>query len=338
MHVTVLLGLALALACAIGASVSGLWKQKGAVQVKDVDIRRPVETALALFRSKWFLIGWLAAAVAWGLHVGALALAPISLGQAVISGGIVLLGLIAERFFDFKLKRRQWIGLVLMGAAMAVLGATAHSESNHTSYGLLEMAAFEFGAIGLGVACVLICRLERLSKHQGVLLGAAGGVLFGICDVSIKAVTSGTHGPLETTPWALIGVLCAVAAFYATARSLQVGDGVGVIAATASMANLLGILGGIVIFGDPLGKDTLTVAGRVTAFILAVVAVALVPAPTRANKAVREQEEKKLEREQEQEPERAERTSDGREAERAGRTGDERGAEAAALGTASAAG
>ena len=294
MHVTVLLGLALALACAIGASFSGLWKQKGAVQTKDVDIRHPIASAAALFRSKWFLIGWIIAVVAWLLHVGALALAPISLGQAVISGGIVFLGLIAERFFDFKLMRRQWIGLALMALAMAVLGATSGSEGNHTSYGLLAIAAFELGAIGLGVACVVIGRLERLSKHQGVILGAVGGILFGVCDISIKAVTSGNHGLFWATPWALIGVLCAIAAFYATARSLQVGDGVGVIAATASMANLLGILGGILIFGDPLGNDPVTVIGRLGAFSLAVVAVGLVPAPTRAREAVRENEEKKL--------------------------------------------
>jgi drug/metabolite transporter (DMT)-like permease len=172
MQVRVLIGLALALACAIGASLSGLWKQKGAVQTADVDIRRPIESAVALFRSKWFLIGWIGAAIAWLLHVGALALAPLSLGQAVISGGIVLLGLLAERFFDFKLTRRQWAGLVLMGLAMAVLAATAHSESNHTSYQMLEIAGFELGAVGVGIGCVVICRLERLGRHKGVILGS----------------------------------------------------------------------------------------------------------------------------------------------------------------------
>lgn len=303
----------MALACAIGASVSGLWKQKGAVQARDVDIRRPVESAVALFRSKWFLIGWIAAVIAWLLHVGALALAPISLGQAVISGGIVSLGLIAERFFDFKLKRRQWIGLALMGLAMAALGVTAGGEKNHTSYGVIAIAAFELGAVGFGVTCVGVCRLERLAKHQGVILGAAGGILFGICDISIKAVTSGKHGLLGAMPPALIAGLCAIAAFYLTARSLQVGDGVGVIAATASTANLLGILGGILIFGDPLGKDPLTVIGRLGAFFLAVVAVGLVPAPTRASEAVRENETKKLEDEVGARSSRAERARNERE-------------------------
>jgi hypothetical protein len=202
-----------------------------------------------------------------------------------------------------------------MGLAMAVLGATAGGESNHTSYGLLAIAAFEVGAVGIGVTCVVICRLERLGKHQGVILGAAGGILFGICDVSIKAVTSGDHGLLGATPWAAIGVLCAIAAFYVTARSLQVGDGVGVIAATATTANLLGILGGIVIFGDPLGSDPMTITGRLVAFFLAVVAVGLVPAPTRAGQAIREREEEKLENQADQRPVQTERARERREPE-----------------------
>ncbi|HYZ27569.1 MAG TPA: hypothetical protein VE570_00820, partial [Thermoleophilaceae bacterium] len=89
MHTGVLVGVALALACAVAASLGGLWKHKGAVETRDVDIRQPLCTGAALFRSKWFLVGWIVAVVAWLLHVGALALAPLALAQAVIAGGLV---------------------------------------------------------------------------------------------------------------------------------------------------------------------------------------------------------------------------------------------------------
>jgi hypothetical protein len=294
MHVTMLIGLGLALACAAGASLGGLWKQKGAVHTSSVDIRRPKESALALFRSKWFMIGWLAALGAWLLHIGALALAPLSLAQAVISGGIVLVGVLAERFFDFKLKRRQWIGLAVLGVAMGVLGATAHSESNHTTYGILALIGFELGAVGFGVTCALALRSERLREHHGVLLGVSAGIWFGVADVSIKAVTSGDHGVLSVVgPWSWVGLVCAVGAFFASARSFQIGEGIGVIAASTAAANLLGIVAGIVVFGDPLGGDPLTVAGRSAAFALVMVALALVPAPVRAEDAARKEEEKK---------------------------------------------
>ncbi len=77
-------------------------------------------------------------------------------------------------------------------------------------------------------------------------------------------------------------------AFFAAARSLQIGNAIAVIAATASAANVVGILGGIVLFGDQVGSDPLTVVGRFGAFALVVFAVALVPAPVRAHRAVQE--------------------------------------------------
>jgi drug/metabolite transporter (DMT)-like permease len=264
-----------------------LWKQKGAVQAGDVDVRRPVQSAVALFRSKWFAIGWIVAVIAWLLHVGALALAPLSLSQAVISGGLVSLGLIAERYFGFELNRRQWLGLVVMASALAVLAASAHGENNHSAYGIAAIMAFEVVGVALGVGCVLTYRIQRLGEHHGLLLGIAAGIWFGVADVTIKAVTSGSHGLLGVLgPWTLIGILTAVGAFYASARSLQIGEAVAVIAATATAANVLGILGGIVVFGEPLGKDGLTVAARVLAFVLVVVAIGLMPAPVRAQEAV----------------------------------------------------
>jgi hypothetical protein len=284
MHSTVLIGLLLALACACGASLGGLLKQKGAIQTQDVDIRHPLQSAAALFRSKWFVVGWITAAVAWLLHVGALALAPLSLGQAVISAGIVVLGLLAERFFDLQVTRRQWVGLVLVGVGMAALGATAHGDSNHSSYGMLAIAAFEVGAIAIGLGCAASCRGESRRDLHGLLLGLAGGVF---SDVSIKAVTGGSHGVLGLVgPSTFLGILAAIGAFFMTARSLQIGDAVGVIAATTSAATVVGIVGGIVLFGDPLGSDPATVVGRLLAFILVVSAVALVPAPVRAHEAV----------------------------------------------------
>jgi drug/metabolite transporter (DMT)-like permease len=289
-HLQVIIGLALALACAGGASLSGLWKQKGAVAVGDVDIRRPVQTAVALFRSKWFAIGWILAVIAWLLHVGALALAPLSLAQAVIAGGLVSLGLLAERYFGFSLKRRQWLGLVVIACGLAVLAVSAHGENNHTAYGIVPILAFETACVALGVGCVLTYRIERLGEHHGLLLGVAAGIWFGVADVTIKAVTSGSHGLLGILgPWTLMGLLTAVGAFYASARSLQIGDAVAVIAATATAANVLGIIGGIVVFGDPLGNNIPTIAARVGAFVLVIVAIGLMPAPVRAQQAVEEE-------------------------------------------------
>jgi drug/metabolite transporter (DMT)-like permease len=87
-------------------------------------MRRPLRSAVDLFRSRWWSIGWGVAAVAFALHVAALTLAPISIGQAVLAGGLVFLAVLAERFFGFELGRRQWIGIGLVAVSLALLTLT----------------------------------------------------------------------------------------------------------------------------------------------------------------------------------------------------------------------
>jgi drug/metabolite transporter (DMT)-like permease len=121
-------GLALALACALATSVAFLFKHRGAVSAPPVRVRHPLRSAAGLFRSKWFAVGWLVAVGAWGLHVGALALAPLSVVQAVLSAGLVFLAVLAERFFGFHLGRRQWTGLVITAFGLAVIGITQGAQ------------------------------------------------------------------------------------------------------------------------------------------------------------------------------------------------------------------
>jgi hypothetical protein len=62
-----------------------------AVLAPPIRVRHPLGSAVGLFRSRWFAVGWMVAIVAWLLHVGALSLAPLSIVQAVLSGGLVFL-------------------------------------------------------------------------------------------------------------------------------------------------------------------------------------------------------------------------------------------------------
>ena len=76
------LGLLLALATAFASVVGFLYKHRGAVESPAVELRRPIRTSLALFRSHWYVLGIVIATASWGLHVAALSLAPISLASA----------------------------------------------------------------------------------------------------------------------------------------------------------------------------------------------------------------------------------------------------------------
>ncbi len=115
------------------------------------------------------------------------------------------------------------------------------------------------------------------------MLGAAAGTLFGVSDVAIKALTGlGGVGDVLVSPWLAIALIASVVAFYASARGMQDGDAVPVIAATSTAANVSCILGGIVVFGDPMPSDTLGIVLQGFAFALVVVAALVTPPPVRA--------------------------------------------------------
>src|SRR4051795_7496919 len=121
---TLQIGILLALLCALATNLGFLFKHRGACAAPDVSMRHPVRSAVGLFRSRWFAIGMLVAVGAWTLHVAALAMAPLSLVQAVISGGLVFLTVLAERFFGFSVGRRQWIGVGLTAVGLSLLAVT----------------------------------------------------------------------------------------------------------------------------------------------------------------------------------------------------------------------
>lgn len=88
-------GIAFALGSAVATNAGFLLKRRGAIAAEAVTARHPLRSAAQLFRSRWWTIGWLVALGAWLLHIGALALAPLSIVQAVLSGGLVLLAVLA---------------------------------------------------------------------------------------------------------------------------------------------------------------------------------------------------------------------------------------------------
>jgi drug/metabolite transporter (DMT)-like permease len=285
--VTLNLGILLALACAVITQLGFLYKHKGANAAPKVDIRHPLRTVRQLFSSKWFAIGMAVAAGAWIFHVAALAVAPLSVVQAVLSTGVVILAVLAERIFGFKVGRRQWLGVGMTAAGLVLLVITLPSHSGaHSAYSLSGMLVFEGAMVAIGALLISGPRIGAPDHHHGVMLGAAAGVLFGVSDIAIKALTGlGGISEILLSPWLAFTVLASIVAFYTSARGLQDGEAVPVIAATSTAANVSCILGGIVVFGDPIPSDALGIAVQALAFVLVIVAALVTPPPMRAARA-----------------------------------------------------
>jgi hypothetical protein len=284
MTFAVQVGLGLALATAFTSVLGFLYKHRGAVESPAVDLRRPVSTSLALFRSRWYVLGIVVATASWGLHVAALSLAPISLVQSVIAGGLVLLTVTADRLFAHEVTRREWIGVALAALGLAFLAATLSGagDSAHSDYEVARLVPWIGGLVALAA---VVAVASGGSPRAGTLLGASAGLFWAASDTSIKALSDHLGegaGSVLLNPLAAFIALASAAGLVVSARSLQVGKAVPVIAVTSVAANVFTIAAGPVVFGEPLPDTSLGLVVRMLAFVLVISAAALTPAPARA--------------------------------------------------------
>jgi hypothetical protein len=281
MKLSVEVGLLLALLTAFGSVAGFLYKFRGAREAPSVQLSHPWHSTVELFRSPMYSLGIAIALGSWGFHVGALVLAPISLVQSVIAGGLVLLTVVADHLFGIKVTRREWIGVGLTAGGLAFLAATLAGDagSAHSRYapGTLAVFLVVVGAAGLALAS---------RPRRPALLAVSAGLLWATSDTSIKALSShlGALGVgVVIHPLAFVILVASLVGLLISARSLQLGDAVPMIALTSAAANLTTIAAGPIVFGEPMPSSQVGVVVRVVAFALVIAAAALTPPPAHAS-------------------------------------------------------
>jgi drug/metabolite transporter (DMT)-like permease len=276
---SVQLGLLLALITSLMSVVGFFLKHAGAVAAPAVEWRRPWASTVALFKIPVYTLGCVVATTSWGFHVGALALAPISVVQSVIAGGLVFVTVLAGRVFHQPVTRREWIGVALTASGLAFLAATLGdtADSAHADYDELTLL------LAVGAATVAGGLLAYRSR-TGPPLAVAAGLMWAGSDVTIKALSGKTDelgiGVL-IHPFVLVILLLSLVGLLISARSLQLGPVVSVIALTSATANALTIAAGPMLFREPLPDNTGALLVRLAAFALVVVAASLTPPPMR---------------------------------------------------------
>jgi hypothetical protein len=274
---SVALGLVLALCCAVVALLGFLFKQRGAVGAPSVQWRHPVRSTGALFANRWWTLGIVVATAAWVFHVGALALAPISLVQCVIAGGLALLTPLADRVFGLPVTRRDWIGVAITAAGLALLAATLGNagESAHREFDAPTLWLY---VTVLTIAAFACCgAVSGDTPRAGPVLAAGAGLLWGASDVTIKAGSGDLLVLL--TPEALAVTVLSLIGLVVSARSLQLGPAVAVIAITSAAANVVTIAAGPLVFSEPLPDGAGALTARLVGFAAVIAGAVLTPGP-----------------------------------------------------------
>ena len=268
--------IAVALLLALGSAAALNWSylvQHGeASAMPPLSLRRPLRSLWLLFSNRRWLLGFFAGISGWALYVAALALAPLSLVQAVAAGGIGLLALLVWRVAGVELARLEWLGVGVAVAGLALLALSlggGHDRGRHGDW--VAIAVWLACAAALaGVASVA----PGLAPGAG--LGAAAGLLYAAGDVGTKAAVGGG--------WRLAFVPVLLACHGGAFVCLQLGFQRGSALATAGVATLLTnavpIAAGIVLFHERLPGGALG-AVRVLAFAAVVAGAAALAKPER---------------------------------------------------------
>ncbi|RDI76197.1 hypothetical protein Gocc_0616 [Gaiella occulta] len=246
MTATLAAGLVLAFASAAALNWGYLAQHGETARLPPLSLRRPLLSLRSLFTSLRWLAGFLAGIGGWVLYVAALALAPLSLVQAASAGGIGLLALLVWKTTATPLARREWAGVGVATAGLALLGVSLAGERKSGGHGSwLVVAAWM--ALSLAAAALAASpATRRLAAGAG--LGIAAGVLYAAGDVGTKAAVAG--GPWLLFVPALLA--CHGLAFVALQLGFQRGGALATAGVATLFTNALPILAGLIVYHEPL--------------------------------------------------------------------------------------
>jgi hypothetical protein len=255
-------GLLLSVVSAVAINGCYSLQHASASRLPPLSLRRPLQSLLALFGNRRWLVGFVGGIGGWVLYVAALRLAPLSLVQAASAGGIGVLALGGGRL---RPAERLGVGAALAGLLLLGLSLGSHPPSNRGTVGAVVL-----WLLASAVAAVLVVRVLPL----GAGFGTAAGFLYAAGDVGTKAAVGG-----GARLWFIPAILaCHGAAFVCMQLAFQRGGRLGTAGLAVLWTNALPIVAGTIVFGESL-PGGFSGTARVAAFVLVLIGAAALSRP-----------------------------------------------------------
>jgi hypothetical protein len=256
---TLLAGLLLAAVASLAVNASYLLQHAGLASAPEVRASQPVRSIAGLLRSPGWRRGAALGYAGLAVECVALALAPLSLVQAIIAAGLVVVAVGTGR------SDRVPVALVVVGAVALCVGQNA---GHVAAPGLPPLLVF------LAAIAVLGAALTRRRAR-----GLAAGLLYGGTTVAIAYLASlaATGTLLGARMVVALVAAAAVTAggFFLFQRALQDGRPARVVTLMTAGTNAGAIAGAVLVFAEPLGSTPALAALHVAGLIALTAAAAL---------------------------------------------------------------
>ena len=204
---------------------------------------------------------WLLGLAAQGLGFVAQAIA-LGIGRMVIVQPLLVASIVfalplGRLLEGRRIRREEWLGAALVTAGLGALLLVSKPAQGSDDASLLSWAVVGGATLGLAVVLFALARGRAPALRAG-LLGAAGGILFGLAAALTKTTVSLLDDGLGAVfgdwhVYALAGI--SIAAFWLEQAALQTGALAAAVATTMAFDPLSSLVFGIVLFDEALHES-----------------------------------------------------------------------------------
>lgn len=268
-------GIIFSLLSAIVLSIGNITQKHSLAKLPEVSIRRSAHLVRTLVSSREWMFGFFLCLVGLGLQILAFAMAPIPVVQSIFNAGIVLLIVLSRVKLGERLHRLEWFGIAIVVVSLTLiaisLGGAEGSIGLVNSWWRILVAVVPTMTI---VVVIVFIMHSRSYSAAGYLYGIAAGLLYGAASLGTKGASTlvvregvwhsipsilGSEYPYVFVVFSTFGML-----LYQTGLQRSRISVVGTISDVVCSTYLVGV--GMLVFGESLPQDPITLALRLGGF------------------------------------------------------------------------
>ncbi|WP_280382327.1 hypothetical protein [Nocardia wallacei] len=209
-----------------------------------------VASTVAAALTVWFIVGTALDVVGFAGNAVSARLVPLFLSQTIMSANLVVTAVLGIFVLGIRLHVRDWVAILTVILALAVLGAAAGHEGGGS-----DDARLHWGVLIAAVLLFAISQLvvRRLGSRGAVAAGLAAGLLFGAMAIAVRIVRGIDPPDLPTLladPAAWTIAVAGIGGFYLHTVALQLGSVNGATAALVVGETVVPGIVGVLLLGD----------------------------------------------------------------------------------------